>query len=175
MHHGNDPEHLRIRPYQESDADRVLCIFRDVIRARGPEQYVARQVAAWAAAADDPRSFHLRLTRGFTVVAEREGHAVGFAQLSPPDVVEMMYCDPGHARGGIGGRLLAVLEQRAAGLGQSVLDTKASLLARPFFEKHGFHALALETVTRGGVAIPRFHMRKVLPDAAFTNPIRTNP
>lgn len=70
-------------------------------------------------------------------------------------------------------------EQKGAGvlasLGQTVLDTKASRLARAFFEKHGYHALALEAVMRGGVEIPRFHMRKVLPDAAFTNPIRTHP
>jgi GNAT superfamily N-acetyltransferase/adenylate kinase family enzyme len=166
MPHDNDyPERLRIRLYRESDAERVLCIFRDVIRAHGPEQYDARQTAAWAAAADDPPSFHKRLALGFTVVAEQQdGHAVGFAQLFPSDVVEMMYCDPGHSRGGIGGRLLAALEDRARSCGQIVLDTKASLLARPFFEKHGYQALGREVVTREGVEIPRIPMRKLLPD-----------
>jgi adenylate kinase family enzyme/GNAT superfamily N-acetyltransferase len=164
MHHDNDhPERPRIRLYRASDADRVLCVFRDAIRVRGPEQYDDRQVAAWAAAADDPPTFHKRLKRGFTVVAEWDKHAVGFAQLFPSDVVEMMYCDPGHAHGGVGGQLLAALEQRAVSLGHIILDTKASLLSRPFFEKHGYHALELETVTRGGVAIPRMPMRKLLP------------
>jgi adenylate kinase family enzyme/GNAT superfamily N-acetyltransferase len=166
LEYNDDPERLRIRPYRESDAERVLCIFRDVIRARGPEQYDARQTAAWASAADDPTSFHNRLDLGFTVVAEQDGHAVGFAQLFPLDVVEMIYCDPGHARGGIGGRLLAALEDRARSCGQIVLDTKASLLAKPFFEKRGYHALGLETVTRGGVDIPRVPMRRLLPDPA---------
>jgi adenylate kinase family enzyme/GNAT superfamily N-acetyltransferase len=142
----------------------MVRIFRDAIRVRGPEQYDLRQVAAWAAAADDPPSFHKRLARGFTVVAEENGNAVGFAQLFPSDVVEMIYCDPGHAHGGIGGHLLVALEHRARSLGQVILDTKASLLARPFFETHGYHALGRETVTRGGVTIPRIPMRKLLRD-----------
>ncbi len=166
LEYNDHPERLRIRLYRESDAERVLCIFRDVIRVRGPEQYDARQTAAWAAAADDPPSFRKRLALGFTVVAEQNGHTVGFAQLFPSDVVEMMYCDPGHSQGGIGGRLLAALEDRARSCGQIVLDTKASLLARPFFEKHGYQALGREVVTRGGVEIPRIPMRKLLPNPA---------
>jgi GNAT superfamily N-acetyltransferase/adenylate kinase family enzyme len=164
LEYNHYPERLRIRLYRESDGDRLVRIFRDAIRALGPEQYDARQVAAWAAAADDPPTFHKRLARGFTVVAEQDGNAVGFAQLFPPDVVEMIYCDPGHAHGGIGGQLLVALEHRASSLGQVILDTKASLLARPFFEKHGYQALGREVVTREGVAIPRFPMRKLLPD-----------
>jgi GNAT superfamily N-acetyltransferase len=164
--HNDHPECPRIRPYRESDADRALDIFRRAIRHRGPERYNARQTAAWAAAANDPLSFHKRLARGFTVVAEKDWHAVGFAQLFPPDTVEMIYLDPDHAPGGIGGQLLTALERHARSLGQIVLDTKASLLARPFFGKHGYHALGRELVIREGVAIPRVPMRKLLPHPA---------
>ena len=154
---------FHIRSYREADAECVARIFRDAVWMLGREKYDARQTAAWAAAADDLPSFRKRLAQGFTVVAEREGQAVAFGQLFPSDVVEMLYCDPAHARIGAGTLLLNALENQARSRGQIVLNTKSSLRARSFFNRHGYREVGKEIVTRNGVAIPRFSMRKLLP------------
>lgn len=80
---------------------------------------------------------------------ERDGEIVGFGQIFPSDVVEMLHCDPAHARRGTGGRLLAALEERARSQGQVVLDAKSSLRACSFFRRHGYREMGREVVTRG--------------------------
>ena len=153
---------LIVRPCEERDILSLLRIFCDAIHQIGRHHYAEVQISAWASSADDPESFRMRLAKGLTLVAERDGHVIAFAQLNPADVVDMLFCDPIHARGGVGGRLLAALEGHAEAAGQIVIDTKASLAARDFFAKHGYQSLGGEVVTRGGVAIPRVAMRKLL-------------
>jgi hypothetical protein len=87
---------------------------------------------------------------------------IAFGQLHPADVVDMLYCDPGHAGMGVGGRLLAAMEARAMDTGQVVIDTKASLVACRFFASHGYQSICEEVVTRNGINIPRHSMRKLL-------------
>jgi len=68
----------------------------------------------------------------------------------------------GSARRGVFSALLdeATTRLRAAGLAH--MDTHASLVARPVFERHGFAVIARETVARGGVGLDRFVMRRAL-------------
>lgn len=56
--------------------------------------------------------------------------------------VKRMWVAPSHRGQGIGGRLLAQLEQRARQLGATtaVLDTRRLLGAVPLYERHGYRA-----------------------------------
>jgi putative acetyltransferase len=153
---------LAIRPYERRDTGSLLRIFQNSVAELGRKAYDPRQTSAWSASAGDADAFCDRLSRGFTVVAERDGKVIAFGQLHPPDVVDMLYCDPGHAGVGVGGRLLAALEARAKDMGQVVIDTKASLVACGFFASHGYQSICEEVVTRNGINIPRHSMRKLL-------------
>ena len=155
---------LIIRPYDDRDIGSLVRIFRDAIHVLGRAHYNEPQTSAWASSADDSDSFRMRLAKGLTLVAEKNEQVIAFGQLNPVDVVDMLFCDPAHVLGGVGGRLVAALEGRATASGQIVIDTKASLVARDFFTKHGYQTLGQEVATRSGVEIPRFAMRKMLVD-----------
>lgn len=153
---------MNLRPYQSSDVGHLLRVFREAVRVLGPREYGPEQVAAWAGVGNNVATFRERLARGCVLVAESHGEPVAFGQLHPADGLEMLYCDPQWIGQGLGKRLLTALENKAQAAGQILLETRASLLARGFFEKHGFARIRSETVDRGGVAIPRCVMRKCL-------------
>ena len=95
---------------------------------------------------------------------ERDGEIVGFGQIFPSDVVEMLHCDPAHARRGTGGRLLAALEERARSQGQVVLDTNRVCGLARFSAGTATGRWGGKWLHGDGVAIPRLGMRKMLPN-----------
>lgn len=144
------------------DAAELAALFRASIATLAVSRYDAAQRAAWASSADDLASFDARLSRGVTLVARRGGAAVAFAQLAPVDHIEMLYVAPEWSRRGVGGALIAQLEQLARASKASVLSVDASALARPVFERAGFSLIAAQAVFRDGVSLPRFHLCKPL-------------
>ena len=57
---------------------------------------------------------------------------------------------------GVGSALLHVLERDAP----RPLDVEASITAKPFFERHGYRAVARQTVTRRGIELTNYRMVK---------------
>lgn len=152
----------------QRDAAPLASLFRGAILTLTAPHYDAGQRAAWAAAADDLDAFDARLARGVTLVAEWAGEPVAFGQLFPCDHVEMLYVAPGWTRRGLAAALIARFEALAREAGASTLDTDASALARPVFERAGFSLVAEERVQRGSVSLPRFHLCKPLGAASFS-------
>ncbi|HKT95820.1 MAG TPA: GNAT family N-acetyltransferase [Paraburkholderia sp.] len=152
----------------QRDAAPLASLFRDAILTLTAPHYDAGQRAAWAAVADDLGAFDARLARGMTLVGECAGEPVAFGQLFPSDHVEMLYVAPGWTRRGLASALIARFETLAREARASTLDTDASALARPVFERAGFSLVAAERVWRGSVSLPRFHLCKPLDAASFS-------
>ncbi|MDR3097437.1 MAG: GNAT family N-acetyltransferase [Paraburkholderia sp.] len=150
------------------DAAALAGLFRNAILTLAAPHYDAAQRAAWAAVADDLDAFDARLARGVTLVADHAGEPVAFGQLFPRDHVEMLYVAPGWTRRGLASALIARFEALARAARASTLDTDASALARPVFERAGFSLVAEEIVRRGSVSLPRFHLCKPLGAASFS-------
>ncbi len=150
------------------DAAPLATLFRDAVLTLTAPHYDAAQRTAWAAAADDLDAFDARLARGVTLVAEHVGKPVAFGQLFPADHVEMLYVAPGWTRRGLASALIARMEALAREARASTLDTDASALARPVFERAGFSLVAEEVVRRGSVSLPRFHLCKPLRAVFFS-------
>ncbi|WP_343712116.1 GNAT family N-acetyltransferase [Inquilinus sp.] len=76
------------------------------------------------------------------LVAELDGTITGFATVLPRDDgaadLEDLFVDPAAWGRGIGRRLLAEAEARAARLGADALHVVAGDRARPFYERCGF-------------------------------------
>lgn len=154
---------LAVRRYVPArDAAELAALFRAAIGTLAASHYDAAQRAAWASSAADLASFDARLARGVTLVAERGGAAIAFAQLAPVDHVEMLYVAPAWARRGVGGALIAQLERIARASKASLLSVDASAISRPVFERAGFSLISTESVLRDGVSLPRFHLCKPL-------------
>jgi GNAT superfamily N-acetyltransferase len=79
------------------------------------------------------------------VVAEIGGAIAGFATVLPRDgggaELEDLFVDPIAWRRGVGARLLAEAERRAAALGARTLHVVASERARAFYERCGFEVV----------------------------------
>jgi putative acetyltransferase len=70
-----------LRPFLPQDGSVVAQIFRDAIEELTEEDYDEAQRAAWMASADDEEDFAKRLAAQTTLLALRDGEAVGFASL----------------------------------------------------------------------------------------------
>ena len=83
----------------------------------------------------------------FLFVADRGGALLGFATVLPstgPDAeLEDLFVHPDAWGQGVGGRLLAEAEQRAAALGFRGLHVIANRRAAPFYEAAGFKQIGM--------------------------------
>ena len=79
--------------------------------------------------------------------------------------IAFLYSAPAYARRGVASALYRRVESAWIAAGVRELRTEASLLARPFFERHGFDVVEEQTVRRGGVFLRRYAMRKSVPCA----------
>ena len=157
------PPALTIRPYgREGDARATYGVFRAAITRTAASDYTPAQIAAWAGPEEtDLDGWHRRRAAPRTWVAEvAGGRVVGFADLLPDGLLDMLYVDPDHGRRGIARRLVATVQQEAAEAGLTELRTHASRTARPLFEACGFRVVRARPDNRvRGQVVPNDEMR----------------
>jgi putative acetyltransferase len=124
--------------------------------------YDARQIEAWAGPADvDLTGWDDRRRRATTLVVQAaDGTVVGFADLLPDGLVDMLFVHPRAGGQGVARRLVTTLKDEARARGLTSLHTFASRSARPAFERFGF-AVVAERLDNAvdGVVVPNYGMR----------------
>lgn len=147
--------------YRESDTEALVAVFTSSVHALAVTQYDAEQRQAWAPISPDIDEWHHRFARLYTIVAEDEGTYLGFISYELNGHIDLLYTAPIAARRGIASALLreAVARLSAAGAIPE-LFTEASLVATPFFLKHGFEITEEQNIVRRGVNFQRFAMRR---------------
>jgi putative acetyltransferase len=144
------------------EATALALIYREAVLQLGRRRYDAEQCRAWAAGADDTDAFARQLCTGMTLCIEVAGTPVAFGQLNPVDHIALLYSHPAHTGNGYASTILAALEKSAREQGVCRLSVNASLVAQPFFSRHGFLYVKQESVTRDGVTLSRYRMEKTL-------------
>jgi putative acetyltransferase len=129
-----------IRCYEAADLDAVMSVFLGSVREVASRDYDAGQIAAWAQVDRDVWS-RRRLDRPTWVVLIDDVIA-GFIDLESNGHVDMLFVDPACQCRGVASALLDTVENAARVQRLAVLDTDASITARPFFEKRGFQVSA---------------------------------
>jgi GNAT superfamily N-acetyltransferase len=92
------------------------------------------------------------LEGGHVRVAEQGGRALGFAVVLPRGglfVLDGLFVEPGHWRGGIGRALIADARARILAAGGVRLETVANPNAEGFYEKQGFRAVGIAATLFG--------------------------
>ena len=153
---------MNIRLYRPADLDAVMDLFRESVRRVAIRDYSQAQVEAWAPDRPDRERWAERRASRPTWVAEIDGTIAGFTDLEPDGHVDMMYVHPDHQGKGIATGLLKTVESEAARLGLGRLYTEASITAKPFFERKGFHVIAPQTVSLRGMDFLNYRMEKRL-------------
>ncbi len=153
--------------YRRFEADRdlneVLALYRRAINHIDPELYSEAQRAAWLHWSQRHDLARERLSQGATILAHRDDRLLAFAQLNPPDLINMLYVDPAHERLGLGSSLIDVLELVAARAGVSLMRTRASDVSLALFQRKGFRTQQRESMDVGGTSIARTILYKPLP------------
>ncbi|MFP4974658.1 GNAT family N-acetyltransferase [Paenibacillus sp. CN-4] len=152
-----------IRPYQESDIDRIVTLFYETVHSVNTRDYSKEQVEAWAPyqQADERKAaWQASLRRNFSFVAEENGVIVGFSDLSSKGYLDRMFVHKDHQGRGIASALLRRLELEATARNLPVIETDASITARAFFEARGYTVVREQTVERSGVKLNNYRMEK---------------
>ncbi|MFN3243107.1 MAG: GNAT family N-acetyltransferase [Planctomycetota bacterium] len=151
---------MRVRRYVEADLQRVTELFTRSVHALGAPHYDPEQREAWAPAEPDHERFRARFSTMTVLLAEDQGDLLGFVGFESDGHVDFLYTSPDHARRGVATRLHDEVVAALRELGVTGLYTEASEVARPFFERQGYVVVEREVVTRGGVSLPRYRMRR---------------
>lgn len=153
---------IEIRAYSERDAPEIVRLFHETVRSVNLADYSQDQVQAWAPEIPDPSLWHARMSRRCTLVAEESGEVVAFAELEEDGHLDMFYCRKDAVRRGVGSLLYKEIEAQAREQNLEHITTEASITARPFFERHGFHVVREQKYPVRGIEMTNFVMDKSL-------------
>lgn len=153
-----------IRPYRESDAERLAAIIKAAILAIGPQAYSCEQVAAWAARHPGADKFRARTASGdkIFVAADLADNAAAYTLLQADGHLDHLYCHPDQTKRGLASLLLKTAEHYARQNHMTQLYTEASELARPTFERAGYRLVQRRDFELDGVPIHNYAMAKSL-------------
>ena len=156
---------MDIRTYNDSDLEEVVRLFTASVHDLTAEHYDAAQRAAWAPQPPQEGEWRERLGALQTLIAEKNGKPMGFIAYDAAGYIDLLYTSPQHTRRGVASSLYRRTERALISAGVHEVSTKASSVARPFFERHGFDVIEQERVFVRGAWFQRYAMRKVVTSA----------
>jgi len=151
---------MNIRSFVDTDLEPITRLFTESVHTLAVGAYGDGQREAWAPRPPDTDYWRRRLQPLRTLVAENDGELVGFISFQENGHIDMMYTAPRHSRRGVATVLFKRVEATLISLGVIELFTEASLVARPFFERHGFRVTEEQNVSVRGTTLTRFAMSK---------------
>lgn len=155
-----------IRPASIDDAEGICDVHHSAVKALAGGEYDNDTLNAWHNAMTVEKAAEaIEKPDLLAFVAEEGGEGgavVGFALMSS-GLVNAIYVHPRSQGKGVGSRLFTTIEEESVSAGAGSLTLNASLNARPFYERHGFHVVK-ESVTLLGedVSIACLVMEKEL-------------
>lgn len=151
---------ITIRKYRIKDLSPLVRLFTDSVHELTATAYDETQRFAWASRTPDLDSWQQRLESLDTLVAEDGERLAGFISYGPDGHIDLIFTAPNYARRGVASALYRQCEENLIALGVSELYTEASVVARPFFQRHGFEVEdERRTIVRGAHFL-RYVMRK---------------
>jgi putative acetyltransferase len=154
---------VEVRPYVEGDAAATLSIFLDAVTVTASTDYSVAQIAVWSAPQErDPDQWNRDRIISETIVATVDENLAGFSDVSATGHIDMLFVSPRFGRRGVATALLSEIERKAGGRSTTALSTNASITARPFLERNGFHVMAEQHPIVRGVRMTNYRMVKEL-------------
>ena len=148
-----------VREYRPEDLFKILKLFYDTVHSVCVADYTPAQIDAWAPAAPDTERWRASLEKHYALVALTDGAIAGFGDIDETGYLDRLYVHKDRIRRGAGGALLTELENAFP---VTEITTHASITAKPFFEAKGYVAVMEQRVTRRGVTMTNFVMKKSL-------------
>lgn len=145
-----------ILPYEGRFLRAMARVFHEAVHVGCAGDYTPAQLEAWAPARVDEAAWARRFEKSLTRLAvSAQGEVLGFGNLVGAGYLDCLFVAPEAQGRGIGSALCEALESRAKG----DIGVRASLTARPFFERRGYRVIREVRPIRAGLALPAFRMR----------------
>ena len=148
---------MTIRRYRSEDCRRLTELFYDTVHSVNARDYAPEQLDAWAIGQPDLEAWDRSLHAHESFVAEENGVIIGFGDIDQSGYLDRLFVDKVLPGRGVSTALGDALE---AAVRAEHYTTHASITARPFFEKRGYHVVRQQRVERQGVSLTNFVMEK---------------
>ncbi len=145
-----------IREYQPSDCEALAELFYNTVHTVNAKDYTKEQLDAWATGTVDLEKWHRSFREHYSLVAVDSGRILGFGDIDKTGYLDRLFIHANYQRKGVATALCDQLEQAVQGR----IVTHASITARPFFEKRGYHVVTEQRVERRGILLTNFVMEK---------------
>lgn len=153
---------ISLRGYRPADLDALGQLFYETVHTVNAVDYTPEQLDAWAPGAIDRARWDRTLTEHFTRIAQIGDQIVGFGDLADGGYLDRLYVHRDFQHCGVATVLCDALEEHARSQGALVVETHASITARPFFEKRGYRVIREQQVERAGVRMTNYVMVRTL-------------
>lgn len=149
---------MEIRRYRPSDLAQISQLFYDTVHTVNAAHYTAEQLNAWATGQLDLTAWNSSFLAHYTLVAVVNHEIIaGFGDITDAGYLDRLFVHKDFQGQGIASALCNELE---AGTESRHLTTHASITAKPFFERRGYHVVKEQQVTRNGVVLTNYVMEK---------------
>lgn len=151
---------MEIKRYKSKDCTTMAELFFNTVHAVNAKDYSKVQLDAWANGTPDILAWNKSFLKHNTLVAEANGIIVGFGDMDGDGYLDRLYVHKDYQAQGIGTAIVKELERQAILSGISHFSIHASITAKPFFEKHGYHVVRKNTVIRNKIELTNYVMEK---------------
>ncbi len=153
---------MDIREYKSTDCAEIAELFYNTVHEINAKDYTKQQLDVWATGNVDMSAWDKSFLEHNTLVAEENNIIVGFGDMDNSGYLDRLFVHKNYQGKGIATAITTELERQSEIQGISIFSTHASITAKPFFEKHGYHVVSENKVIRNGVELVNFIMEKHL-------------
>lgn len=153
---------MKIRKYQTADSTDMARLFYETVHTINAKDYTIAQLDVWANGNIDMLAWDNSFLKHNTLVAEENKIIVGFGDMDDNGYLDRLFVHKDYQGKGIASAILNELEQQSAKHGVHLFTTHASITAKSFFKKHGYHIVMENKLIRNGIELTNFIMEKSL-------------
>lgn len=153
---------MDIQIYSAEKAKEIADLFHQSVHTIDTSVYTSEQKEAWAPTPTNYEYWSKRLKTKRPFMAIIDEKVVGFMELDADGHIDCMYTHPDFQGQGVASTLYEYLLSEAKKRDIKHLYVEASLIAKSFFEHHGFSVVKKNVVQRNGVSLVNLSMEKYL-------------
>ncbi len=146
-----------IREYIQSDCVELTELFYNTVHTVNAKDYTKEQLNVWATGKVDLEKWNQSLQEHYTLVAIENNRIVGFGDIDKTGYLDRLYIHKDYQGKGIATMLCDKLKQMD---NIRKIITHASITAKVFFEKRGYHIIKKLQVKQQGIILINYVMEK---------------
>lgn len=148
---------IQIRKYEPTDCPFLANLFYDTVHMVNARDYTEEQLNVWATGNVDLEAWNSSFLTHYTVVAVDGSKIVGFGDMDETGYLDRLYVHKNFQGQGVATLICNELE---TAFHINKLTTHASITAKSFFAKRGYHVVIEQQVERNGILLTNYIMEK---------------